>query len=152
MFSKRTSVLYFIFTPPNDQTITQIIMHRAEPVSNKLVIQKSRDQSYNIHRDKLSNVKSTIDNKPPKVHSHLKNKAKKAQVEKGRTHTLLLLFARALSTCYCSHTCCCRFYINLSNYCLSLFVVNLLCFVAVVIFNCAQQNAWRKYSATTTNC
>lgn len=59
-------------------------MHRAEPVSNKLVIQKSRDQSYNIHRDKLSNVKSTIDNKPPKVHSHLKNKAKKAQVEKER--------------------------------------------------------------------
>lgn len=60
-------------------------MHRAEPVVNKLVIEKNRDRAYNRHREKLAQVKPSIDNKPPNAYPHLQKNWKKIQTENGNS-------------------------------------------------------------------
>ena len=43
-----------------------------------------RQAENSAHQRNLRNVKSSIDNKPPKQFSHLKHKAKKAKIVEGK--------------------------------------------------------------------
>lgn len=63
-------------------------MHRAIPVPNKICEEKRRKREYELHRKKLSNIKSSIDNSPPKPMKHLKTKPKKVQLEQERFETI----------------------------------------------------------------
>jgi uncharacterized protein (UPF0261 family) len=58
-------------------------MHRAEPVANKIVSEKWRDRAYNKHRDKLTKIKPSIDNKAPQSFPHLQKNWKRIQTENG---------------------------------------------------------------------
>lgn len=56
---------------------------RALPKSNKITYQRYVDHCQKLHRKRLSKIKSNIDNKPPKVHKHLKRNLKREQMMEG---------------------------------------------------------------------
>lgn len=55
-----------------------------KPAANKLIARKYDAAAYEAHRARLSRVKPSIDNKPPKQHMHLQVKLKKIQLEEER--------------------------------------------------------------------
>jgi hypothetical protein len=59
-------------------------MFRAEPVHSKICVQKNRDRNYDLHQKKLKQIKTSIDNKPPKEYPHLRKNLKKLQNETGK--------------------------------------------------------------------
>ena len=65
-----------------------IKMHRAyQPITaanNKLLKKRWDQRSYDLHRSKVANSKSVIDNQPPDTYMHIHLKLKKLQVEEER--------------------------------------------------------------------
>ncbi|KAK2958679.1 putative KIAA1430 like protein [Blattamonas nauphoetae] len=59
-------------------------MSAGRPVSNKILARKWKDMDDERHRKNLSQIKSSIDNKPPKKYSHLDTRLKKKQMEEER--------------------------------------------------------------------
>ena len=63
-------------------------MHRAyQPITaanNKLLKKRWDQRSYDLHRSKVANSKSVIDNQPPDTYMHIHLKLKKLQVEEER--------------------------------------------------------------------
>ena len=59
-------------------------MSRSQPVASQICADRVNNRNYNAHRQKLSSIKSAIDNQPPKVYPHLYQKLKKAQLEEER--------------------------------------------------------------------
>lgn len=55
-----------------------------KPVGNKILARKYDDAAYAAHRARVSKVKASIDNSPPKKHMHLQVKLKKIQLEEER--------------------------------------------------------------------
>ena len=58
-------------------------MHRSQKISNKICDRKWKERQYRIHKQKLRNMKASIDNKPPKQYKHLEKNWKKIQMEEG---------------------------------------------------------------------
>ena len=52
-------------------------MYRAIPVGNKLLSQKWRDKEREIHKNKLKEIKATVEIREPSQFRHLKKKLKK---------------------------------------------------------------------------
>ena len=65
-----------------------IKMHRAyQPITaanNKLLKKRWDQRSYDLHRSKVANSKSVIDNQPPDTYMHIHLKLNKLQVEEER--------------------------------------------------------------------
>ena len=59
-------------------------MHRAFKSGNKISSERHRRKLQRNHRRKLRNIRSTIDNKPPKRHTHLRKNKKKKQMMQER--------------------------------------------------------------------
>ena len=56
---------------------------RALPKSNKITYKRYVDKCQQLHRDRLKKIKSTLDNKPPKKHKHLRRNLKREQMMEG---------------------------------------------------------------------
>lgn len=56
---------------------------RALPKSNKITYQRYVDKCQKLHRDRLKKIKSTLDNKAPKKHKHLRRNLKREQMMEG---------------------------------------------------------------------
>jgi Hemingway/CFA97 len=59
-------------------------MHRAIPVSNKLLSKKWDENNRRIHAEKLKNMQSRVNSGSPMKFSHLKFKAKREQIVEDR--------------------------------------------------------------------
>lgn len=59
-----------------------------KPASSKMLAKRWDDKARDMHKKKLKNVKSTVDNKPPKTYMHLQLKLKKLQLEEERLATV----------------------------------------------------------------
>lgn len=57
---------------------------RGQPVASQLCADRVNNRNYNLHRQKLANMKSAVDNRPPPMYPHLYQKLKKAQLEEER--------------------------------------------------------------------
>jgi len=58
-------------------------MYRAELSQNYLCTRKVRERSYQKHKDALASIKPSIDTTAPKDFPHLRQNAKKKQLQKG---------------------------------------------------------------------
>uniref|UniRef100_A0A914XKD6 Uncharacterized protein n=1 Tax=Plectus sambesii TaxID=2011161 RepID=A0A914XKD6_9BILA len=58
--------------------------HPPKPVQNRLLQRHTDTRAYLLHRDKVMNIKSTIDNRPPPIYPHIQLKSKKMQTENER--------------------------------------------------------------------
>ena len=56
---------------------------RALPKSNKITYKRYVDKCQKLHRERLKKIKSTLDNKPPKKHKHLRRNLKREQMMEG---------------------------------------------------------------------
>ena len=72
-------------------------MYRAIPTSNKLLQKKWADKEWEIHMNKLKEIKGTMDIKEPTAFKHLKKKLKKNQMLEGK---LLSIFPFVNSHCF----------------------------------------------------
>lgn len=61
-------------------------MYRSLPSASKLCENKNRERAYQLHLQKLKNIKPSINNAPPKEMPHLKRNMKKLQTEQGMSH------------------------------------------------------------------
>lgn len=61
---------------------------RALPKSNKITYKRYVDKCQQLHRDRLKKIKSTLDNKPPKKHKHLRRNLKREQMMEERFATI----------------------------------------------------------------
>jgi hypothetical protein len=59
-------------------------MYRAIPTGNKLLTSKWQEHEKNIHKRKLKEIKSSIDNQGGNGPKHLKLKQKKTQMMEGK--------------------------------------------------------------------
>ena len=55
------------------------------PVSNRRCEDRCERLRYQKHMDSLRRMKSSIDNRPPKIPSHMRNNAKRAQLMQERS-------------------------------------------------------------------
>ena len=58
-------------------------MHRAQPVSSRVLSKKWEEMQQMIHYEKLKHMKPTVDSKRPATFTHLKHKAKREQLMEG---------------------------------------------------------------------
>ena len=59
-------------------------MYRAIPVGNKLLSKKWADKEKEIHKNKLREIKATVEIREPAKFRHLKKKLKKTQMLEGK--------------------------------------------------------------------
>jgi hypothetical protein len=59
-------------------------MNRSFKSGNKVSSRRQLRRSQELHKKKLRNIKSTLDNKPPKRHNHLRKNRKKQQMMQDR--------------------------------------------------------------------
>jgi hypothetical protein len=59
-------------------------MYRAIPTSNKLLQKKWADKEKEIHKNKLKQMKATVNVDTPTEFRHLKKKLKKTQMLEGK--------------------------------------------------------------------
>ena len=59
-------------------------MHRALKSGNKITSERYQTYCHSLHKKKLRNIRSTLDNKPPKRHNHLRKNLKKQQLMQER--------------------------------------------------------------------
>ncbi|KAL0229989.1 hypothetical protein PCE1_003553 [Barthelona sp. PCE] len=63
-------------------------MNRQIPTSNKSLAKKWTKRNQKLHKRRLASVKSSIDNKPPKLYRHVKKNLKRRQIEEERFATI----------------------------------------------------------------
>ena len=56
---------------------------RALPRVNKLIYSREQDYTMHLHRQKMTQIKPNINNRPPPEYSHMLNQAKKKQMQLG---------------------------------------------------------------------
>lgn len=61
---------------------------RAQPKANKITHQRYIDKCQKLHQKRLKKIKSTLDNKPPKKHKHLRRNLKREQMMEERFATI----------------------------------------------------------------
>jgi hypothetical protein len=62
--------------------LTQMPVSQA--VASQICAERTNTRNYNLHRQKLTSMKSAVDNAPPPMYPHLYQKLKKAQLEEER--------------------------------------------------------------------
>lgn len=59
-------------------------MNRGEKQASKICTARTRQKNYDRHRERLRNIKPSIDTGAPKRYPHLKRNLKKLQLEHGK--------------------------------------------------------------------
>ena len=68
------------------------------PTANKLLSKKWEERSHSLHVKKVTEMKASVDNSPPKVYAHLEVRLKKLKLEEGTissivSHFLLIAYS-----------------------------------------------------------
>lgn len=58
-------------------------MYKERKTSSKACQQKWDEQAQKIHKEKLKNIKPSIDNSAPQAQKHLENRRKRDQIKEG---------------------------------------------------------------------
>lgn len=69
-------------------------MYKERKTSSKVCQDRQDEQAKRIHKEKLKNIKPSIDNTSPKAQTHLENRRKRDQIKEGKNLLLIAFLFR----------------------------------------------------------